>query len=171
MDNLELFYLIFNQSHRSPILDNLMIFITHYLISITILIMFILVFKGKSPERKAILLAILTLPIALLLIQFIHLLIYEPRPFVTYNFSPLVKPIGNASFPSIHASLISALAFSYVYFKSKWAYLFVIFMILVGLSRIYVGVHYPLDVLGGFVTGSVAVVLAIFSVNLFKAKI
>ena len=171
MDNIALFFLIFNLSHQFPFLDSLMIFITKYLLYIAILLMFILAFKGKLSEKKALLLAILTIPIAILLIKGIHIFINEPRPFVTYHFPPLTDNKPDASFPSRHATIMAVIAFAYTYVKSKWAYLFLVLMILVGISRVYVGVHYPLDVISGFIVGAISLAIVLFSANLLRARI
>ena len=160
MDNQTLFFLIYNLSHQSQILDNIMVFITNYVISLTILLTFILAIKGKIAEKKALLLIILGIPISILLIQGIHLFISEPRPFVTFNFTPLANNYAGSSFPSRHATIMAVIAFAYSYFKSKWAAFFLILMILVGISRIYVGVHYPLDIIGGFITGIISLAVA-----------
>ncbi len=148
-----------------------MLFGATYLIYVTIVLMFVLCFKGSTKERKALLLTILAIPIAILMIKLIHFFINEPRPFVTYHFLPITDNTPNASFPSRHATIASVMAFSYLYFKSKWSVLFLIIMFWVGLSRVYVGVHYPLDILGGFVFGIISLVIAKLSVNLFRAKI
>lgn len=57
------------------------------------------------------------------------------------------------SFPSSHAVNIfsEATVLAIIYPKSApWAYLFAL---LVGVSRVYIGVHYPFDVLGGAIIG------------------
>ncbi len=161
MDNTS-FFLIFNLSRKWPLLDIFMVFTTNYVIYISILLIFFLAFKGKAKERKALLLIILAMPVAILLIKCIHLFINEPRPFVTFNFFPLADNNPDPSFPSRHATIMAVIAFSYAYFKSKWALLFLILMILIGISRVYVGVHYPLDVLGGFILGIISLSLAHF---------
>ena len=160
MDNQTLFFSIYNLSHQSQILDRVMVFITDYVLSLTILLTFILAIKGKIAEKKALLLIILGIPISILLIQGIHLFISEPRPFVTYHFLPLANNHAGSSFPSRHATIMAVIAFALTFLKSKWASLFLVLMIVVGFSRIYVGVHYPLDILGGFITGIISLVIA-----------
>ena len=61
------------------------------------------------------------------------------------------------SFPSGHtcASIGAALAM-YPFLERKWGIPLVILAVLISLSRLYVGVHYPTDVLGGAVVGVLA---------------
>lgn len=162
MDNIGLFFVIFGLNGVSPSLDKLMIFGAEYLIYLTVILMFILTFKGGTKERQAVILAILAIPISILLIKVIHIFINEPRPFVNYHLSPLTDSTANASFPSRHATIMAVIAFAYTYFKSKWSYLFLSLMIFVGISRIYVGVHFPVDILGGFVVGIISLAIAIY---------
>lgn len=138
------------------------------LIYFLILLTFVLAIKGKTPEKKAFLLVILALPVAVLLIKGIHLFFYEPRPFVTYNFTPMVSEAADASFPSRHTTIAAVIAFSYLYFKSQWSLLFLFIMFWIGLSRIYVGVHYPLDILGGFLVGAISLKIALLIRDFFK---
>lgn len=145
-----------------------MIFGARFIIYLTFLLMFILAFRGGIKEKKAMIIAILSIPILILIIKIIHIFYFEPRPFITYRFSPLVDPVGDATFPSVHTSLMAALAFSYVYFRSKWASVFLLLMFWVGISRIYVGVHYPLDILGGFIVGIISLAIALQVKKLLK---
>lgn len=170
MDNTLLFSPIYNFSHQSQILDSVMIFTTNYVLYISLLLTFILAIKGKIKEKKAFLLIILGIPLSILFIKGIHLFIFEPRPFVTYNFLPLADNNPDLSFPSRHATLMATVAFAYTYFKSKWAMLFLTLMILVGISRIFVGVHYPLDILGGFVVGVLSLFLALQIIRFLKRR-
>lgn len=160
MDNTSLFFLIFGLGGHTPLVDALMIFGARYLIFIGFLLSLFLIFKGTVKERKAFVLMVLAIPITVLIIMGIHIFLYEPRPFVTYHFTPLYPYNPDASFPSRHASFISIMAFSYLYFKSKWSYTFIVFLLWIGISRVYTGVHYPLDILGGILVGIISLVVA-----------
>ena len=161
MDNVSLFFQIFNLNGHFWVLDQLMIFGSTYLIYLTFLFILFLGFKGGTKAKKAFLLILLGIPIAVLLIKVIHLFLYEPRPFVNFHFLPVVAEAADASFPSRHATIASVIAFSYTYFKSKWSTLFLLIMAWIGLSRIYVGVHYPLDIIGGFLVGVISLTLSL----------
>lgn len=170
MDNISLFFLIFGLSNHSPILDTLMIFGARFIIYLTFLLMFILIFKGGGKERRVFILAIICLPIIVILIKAIHLFFFEPRPFVTYHFLPLIPYEQDASFPSRHISLMSAIAFAYWYFKSQWTPIFLLLLAWVAVSRVYVGVHFPIDILGGILVGIVSLIISKQILNFLKNR-
>jgi undecaprenyl-diphosphatase len=77
------------------------------------------------------------------------------RPCKTLeNFRLLVECGGGYSFPSSHAVNIATAMGIFIYNYRRFSATWIIIALLVGYSRIYVGVHYPFDVLGGFVLGS-----------------
>lgn len=60
----------------------------------------------------------------------------------------------SAGFPSGHTTITSALALTLLpLIPAKWRWLTLVWILLVGISRIYLGVHAPLDVIGGFGLG------------------
>lgn len=98
--------------------------------------------------------------LAWLLARLLKHIFLEPRPFMSLDVVPLVIEEG-FSFPSEHASVFAALAVSMLFINRKLGYVLVILAILMGLSRIILGVHYPVDVLFGFILGSfIALILS-----------
>lgn len=82
-------------------------------------------------------------------------LVARIRPYVVLNeINILTHQPGDHSFPSGHSagSFACAWAFFRAY-KKKWRIPVLVLASLVSLSRLYVGVHYPTDVLGGVVIG------------------
>ena len=63
------------------------------------------------------------------------------------------------SFPSNHAANNMALAVMMSFFIPKLRPVFLAWAILIGFSRVYVGVHYPFDVLGGFTLGAICALI------------
>ncbi len=91
----------------------------------------------------------------------LKLIIKRDRPFVTYpeleNMCKLAGetlPDGYSMF-SGHSSTAMAVAVAIMFFSKKWGGISIAIAILIGISRLILCVHYPTDVLGGFVIGAV----------------
>lgn len=166
-DNNTLFLQIFGLARQNAMLDGIFIFGARELIFIMYFLVFVLILLGGPKERKAFLILILGLIISESFIQITHLFFNEPRPYVTFNLIPLIHHIPNPSFPSGHATLSAIVAFAYLFTKSKYSLLFVLTAIWVGFSRIFVGVHYPLDVVGGIFYALFSIFLASKLLNKF----
>jgi membrane-associated phospholipid phosphatase len=72
---------------------------------------------------------------------------------------------GRKSFPSNHASNTMAIALGFSLMFSWAAWILIPFSVLVGYSRIYCGAHFPLDVLAGWLHGSIWVILLYTLIN------
>ena len=79
------------------------------------------------------------------------------RPCKTLEGFRLLVPCGGRwSFPSSHAANAAAVATFLWWYVPRWKVLWGILALLIGYSRIYVGVHYPLDVLAGWFVGVIS---------------
>lgn len=76
----------------------------------------------------------------------------RPRPTIDIGAIILTTP-GNYSFPSTHATIAWAMAFVLWREDEKLRPWLIILATLISLSRIYLGVHYPSDVLSGAILG------------------
>lgn len=83
---------------------------------------------------------------------------YRPRPFVAHPKAVdlIVHHPADASFPSDHAAALAAIAMVLLLFVRWLGVVAVVWALAVGLARVYVGEHYPGDILGGYAIGIVA---------------
>jgi undecaprenyl-diphosphatase len=157
--NTTLFNFIWGLSHKSGLLDAVGVLLAQYLPYPMGLgaLFFVLTFKGSGLFRlvifaEALLAVILSRGIIAESIRFFY---HHPRPFVTLGFDPLITVPGY-SFPSEHASAFFALAAVLYFFSRGWGVSYYILAFINGVARIYVGVHWPFDILGGAVVGVIA---------------
>ncbi|MGG5737255.1 MULTISPECIES: undecaprenyl-diphosphatase [Bacillus cereus group] len=151
--NYTVFQWINNFAGSSKLLDSLMIAITNSVPYVAILFMLILWFNNGKKEnaiRKqyTVLYTTISVSIALLVNVLIHAVYYHPRPFITHHVNQLVPHAADSSFVSDHSVLVFSIAFVFILRGEKLKYIALIWAILVGVSRMYVGVHYPLDIIG-----------------------
>jgi undecaprenyl-diphosphatase len=78
----------------------------------------------------------------------------RPRPFVTLpHVLQLVPHAADSSFPSDHAMVAGALAAGILLLHRRAGFVAMMLAFLLAFARVYVGVHYPSDVLGGLLIG------------------
>ncbi len=92
---------------------------------------------------------------------------FRTRPFINFNITQLINPLSEKSFPSDHTAVVFAASAAVFFYNKKLGLVLLFLSFLVGLARIYVGVHYPLDVLGGMAVGIFSAV--VFNL-IFKRK-
>ncbi|MDP2630258.1 MAG: phosphatase PAP2 family protein [Candidatus Uhrbacteria bacterium] len=147
----QLFLLIHGLAGQSPILDTIGIFFAKYAIYIFVSVLAL----GVWHRRKSLTHIVLSLVFALALNHAIAYFFFRPRPFVTLYSSPLIDGIANTSksFPSDHTALSFAAAtvFALAYPRLQW--IGYVFAFAIGFARIFAGVHYPGDILGGIGIG------------------
>ncbi len=152
-----LFYLI-NHDMKNMYFDIIMPFITNprnfYILFL--IIWFLMVFSSKYRYRIAGWSIIIAVAISdVLSSKILKHLILRPRPFeVLPDVYKLVSSAG-PSFPSSHAVNSFTVATLITLFLKNPVYTTIAFIVafLSGFSRIYVGVHYPLDVIAGAIIG------------------
>ena len=151
--NNTIFFFFYNFAHRGVLLDDLIIFFAVYFPYIVILMAGIfLLFYRKS--LKDFFWVFLSAGIAVIMAEILKSLIHTERPFVVLKNVHSLFAESSLAFPSGHATFFSALAMAIFFYHKKAGYYFILFALLIGLARIIAGVHFPIDILGGFILGA-----------------
>lgn len=118
-------------------------YLTALLYAITLLILFI-------NHSSKLVITILKPLSSFLIVTIIRKLYNRPRPVVVFNIEPLVDHKTDESFPSRHTVSAFAIAFALLNISLPLGIISLIIACLVGLSRIFCGVHFVSDVFCGF---------------------
>lgn len=141
------------------LLDTFFILSAQYLLFVSIIISCVYFLKQPSSRQKQMLIfGLLSVAIIYTLSIIAGYLYNDPRPFVAGNFTPLIKHAPDNGFPSDHVLLLSAIAAIMTYFTSRKIYLTLwLLVVLVGVARVYVGVHHSIDIIGSIIISLVGV--------------
>jgi undecaprenyl-diphosphatase len=118
----------------------------------------------RRPGHDVAVAGVLWAPIAALIAELINIplrnIVDRPRPFVTHHdITVLVEGKDDPSFASDHALLTMGIAVALLLIDRRLGAVAVLIACLQGFARLYVGVHYPTDVLGGFALGALIALL------------
>lgn len=153
--NLLLFNWVFQLSHKSVLLDDLGIFFAQYLPWFMGAGALLLIISEKEWRKRLFFLSEVVLSILLsrgIITKLIRFFYVHPRPFDALGIQSLIPESGN-SFPSGHAAFLFALAATLFYYNRHWGGWYFALALINGAARVFAGVHWPLDVLGGLVIG------------------
>lgn len=166
LKNIDKELLLFINSHHSPLFDQIMVKVSERFFWIPLYLCLLLFIFWKQKKE------------GLYTLLFLGLLIVATDQIASSFFKPLVERLrpchdpqiqesirivkscgGQYGFVSSHAANTFGVAIFLILLfgkKYKWVNLLLVWAILVSYSRIYLGVHYPGDILGGFVVGTVS---------------
>ncbi|MCB0076569.1 MAG: phosphatase PAP2 family protein [Anaerolineales bacterium] len=118
-------------------------------------------FRGALRARRVVVHAILALLVANLIVKLSNLLWYRLRPFTLHDVTLLFYYPSDSSFPSNSAAAMWAMAWALWLRdrRSPLGRMALLLAALMGFSRIWVGVHYPADIVGGALVGIIAATL------------
>ena len=119
---------------------------------------------GNSSDRRSAVAATLSALTALSLAAVISSFYFHPRPFMNGLSPNYLQHASDSSFPSDHATVLFAIAASFRVssppsMRSIWIAALAI-AVAVSWSRVFLGVHYPLDILGGALLGLACAAIA-----------
>jgi len=150
---------VLNNFH-STIFDRIMLFtstIGEWAI-IWALIAFIIFLCDKKRGRGILFMTILAIIISSILNDAIlKTIFFRERPYLLIeNVHQLGIRWINSSFVSGHTASSFAAAFVLIAYYKKFWYFFIFLAVLIAYSRIYLGMHYPSDIIGGIIIGALS---------------
>ncbi|MGE7907163.1 undecaprenyl-diphosphatase [Peribacillus sp. NPDC094092] len=155
--NSSLFRMVNNLGKQYTDLNPFFVFIAEYMIYFLVLAVLLFLFSRGNKNRIMVICAFITLVISELLAKTAGQFHSNNQPFAELpNVNKLVEKAVNNSFPSDHTIIFFSFCITFWLFKRGWGILWVLLAVLVGISRIWVGVHYPADVLVGAIISIVA---------------
>lgn len=154
----KLFHSIYDLAGASEFWDQTAIYGARYSLVVFAGILLVCLFWNRKIFWTGFLAAVLARGIFTELIRYFY---FRPRPFVVFsNIQALIdKNPAESSFPSGHAAFMFAIAFSVYLYNRKLGAILIAAALFLSFARIYVGVHYPTDILGGILVAVISVYL------------
>jgi undecaprenyl-diphosphatase len=147
--NYSLFQSINNLAGTSRLIDSLMVFCANDIVWVMLVVLAGLWLTGRPDNQKLVFYSCLTAAVSLLIASLlISPEVNHPRPFVGHTIHQLIPHVADASFPSDHATFAFAVAFTLLFAKRRTGIVMLALAVLTGFARVFVGVHYPGDILG-----------------------
>ncbi|MBP6912803.1 MAG: phosphatase PAP2 family protein [Candidatus Pacebacteria bacterium] len=182
--NEKIFYYLNSLLGKSIIFDKVVLFLSnnfgYFLIAISFL--FLLLHhdttkyypdnkKRLRQKTKEIIILLGSTFFAWALVLIVKKMFNNPRPFILYpDIQTLFIYGGEDSFPSGHAAFYGALAVSIFAYHKRVGTVFAMGAVLIGLARVVSGVHFPLDILMGFIFGASVSVLVYYTIRTLAKK-
>jgi undecaprenyl-diphosphatase len=115
----------------------------------------------RQRNQRAALSAVASMFLANLFIKALNLVYYRPRPFASHDLQLLFYHPSDSSFPSNPTSVGFCIATAVWLSNRRAGWVLYALASLLGLARLIGGVHYPSDILGGAVVGSLSAYLVV----------
>lgn len=159
--NIQLFSLLNASEQASPLLLLVARWTAEWAIFLIVPGMVLAWWRGRTPIRAALLNAAVVAALALGINQMIGLVWYHPRPFELGIGQQFLAHGLEASFPSDHATVLWALGLALAADRTtrSWGIVVGLLGLAVAWSRIYLGVHFPFDMVGSLFVAVISLVI------------
>lgn len=157
----KLFYLINGLAGKSHLLDTIASFLARdYGLVLFGLVVIVYFFTNRKVFWTAFWSVILSRGVFIILIRWIQ---PRTRPFVVLEGAKrlIEQDPKEASFPSGHAAIYFAIALAVFAYNKKAGTILLLLAAVFSLARVYTGVHYPLDIIGGIMVAGISVYIVL----------
>lgn len=171
--NEKLLFIINGWAGKNQLLDQFMIFVAKDLVFIIfVLTACLLGYLIYKKQISTALWVICSLAISYLILLGAALLYSEQRPFVDHHLTQLLAHATGKSFPSDHTTVTAAIGAALLFLTpfKKIGVAVALGAVLIGFSRVFVGVHYPIDIIGGLIVGALGGALTYMIKRLISNK-
>lgn len=159
-----IFFAINGLALQNPVLDKIGVFFADTFVFVLPFIVFLIWWRWPNLRKHAYLAVGSVIVSRFVIAEIIKRLVERPRPFENLSVHQLImNEETGMSFPSGHTVIYFAIAFSF--YGTKWFWPFFVLALIGSVARVFVGVHYPSDVVVGFIIA----LLTVWSIRiLFK---
>ncbi|PDZ08872.1 undecaprenyl-diphosphatase [Bacillus pseudomycoides] len=155
--NIDAFRWINDLGKQNPSLNPMMVFVAEYMLYALVLGVLIYWFTRNNKNRMMIIQGGLAFIVAEIIGKIVGQFYSHHQPFaVLPNVNQLVEHEIDNSFPSDHTILFFSICVSIWLVRKKEGWLWLMLAFCVAISRIWVGVHYPIDVVTGALVGIIS---------------
>jgi len=149
---------------KSKLLDFFAIFCAEYLVYL--LIVFLFFWATFTNNWQIFVYPVVSALFAAFAVgKFIHIFYRRKRPAFLENAKVLIHVPQNPSFPSRHASILFGISFYLLFYNFPLAIIFIVCSCLVGIARVFCGVHWFSDIATGAIVGFASSQLIYYLVN------
>ncbi|GAC1398352.1 MAG: undecaprenyl-diphosphatase [Sediminibacterium sp.] len=150
-------------------MNQVIIFCAKYLFVFSLLIAGIYFIRQKrNIQVKMLVFGLLCAGISYLVALALGQLYFDPRPFVAGHFQPLIEHDTENGFPSDHTLLVSTVAGVVSIFNRRLSIWLWVITVIVGLARVYAGVHHFMDVIA---SAAIAILVTSLLYYIFKKRL
>lgn len=148
--NIQAFRMINDLGKEFTFLNFPMVVIANYFVVLLALTIILYWFTNSKKNKMMVLSAAVAFILAEMIGKLAGKIHQNYQPFAELsNVNQLIEKAVDNSFPSDHTILFFSFCVTFWLFRKGWSFLWILLACLVGISRIWVGVHYPFDVLVG----------------------